>query len=284
LGYPFPIREFGHGEGDRLASCKKILLLAVALILFIFSSGCEKDSPLPQNKADDWQAEQAAGSGKAGDAGDKAETAATGRKTGGDIKEKAPAADSAASGDQTGTGASGNPAEKAGETAASDHPEKNPDNPEKNGEKEKKTGQEAGRSGQTASGTSPGKKSGTGAASPASRPEPAVTVSVIGLDDHGKTKVFLPPSKIGIGSKDTVFTATIRIPKENNIPYEASGSGASAYVIEINDLEEFDYGPLSGWLYKKNGVIVNRGAGSEPVKNGDEIVWFYTKDFTKTKN
>lgn len=266
-----------------MASCKKILLLAVALILFIFSSGCEKDSPLPQNKADDWQAEQAAGSGKAGDAGDKAETAATGRKTGGDIKEKAPAADSAA-GDQTGTGASGNPAEKAGVTAASDHPEKNPDNPGKNGEKAaKKTGQEPGRSGQTASGTSPGKKSGTGAA-PASRPEPAVTVSVIGLDEHGKTKVFLPPSKIGIGSKDTVFTATIRILKEKNIPYEASGSGASAYMIEINDLEEFDYGPLSGWLYKKNGVIVNRGAGSEPVKKGDEIVWFYTKDFTKTKN
>ncbi len=282
MGYPFPIREFGHGEGDRLASCKKVLLLAVALILFIFSSGCEKDSPLPQNKADDWQAEQAAGSGKTGDAGDKAETAATGRKTGGDIKEEAPAADSAAAGDQTGTGASGNPAEKAGVTAASDHPEKNPDNPGKNGEKaEKKTGQEPGRSGQTASSTSPGKKSGTGAASPASRPEPAVTVSVIGLDEHGKTKVFLPPSKIGIGSKDTVFTATIRILKEKNIPYEASGSGASAYMEGIHGLYEFDYGPLSGWLYKKNGVIVNRGAGSEPVKNGDEIVWFYTKDFTK---
>ncbi|MCL2855862.1 MAG: DUF4430 domain-containing protein [Defluviitaleaceae bacterium] len=52
----------------------------------------------------------------------------------------------------------------------------------------------------------------------------------------------------------------------------------SAYVEAINNLYEFDVGPLSGWMYSVNGWFPNFGASRYLLSEGDVIEWLYTVD------
>jgi len=52
----------------------------------------------------------------------------------------------------------------------------------------------------------------------------------------------------------------------------------SAYVEAINNLYEFDVGPLSGWMYNVNGWFPNFGASRYLLSPGDVIEWMYTVD------
>ncbi|NLW42941.1 MAG: DUF4430 domain-containing protein [Tissierellia bacterium] len=52
----------------------------------------------------------------------------------------------------------------------------------------------------------------------------------------------------------------------------------SVYVEGINNLYEFDCGPLSGWMYKVNGWFPNYGASRYKLEDGDVINWVYTCD------
>ena len=52
----------------------------------------------------------------------------------------------------------------------------------------------------------------------------------------------------------------------------------SAYVEAINNLFEFDGGPLSGWMYRVNGWFPNFGASRYLLQPGDVIEWMYTVD------
>jgi len=103
-----------------------------------------------------------------------------------------------------------------------------------------------------------------------------VTVSIKGLDGN----IILPSITVFIEPDDTVLSATAKILKEKGIQFEYRGSGDAAYMEGIDNLYEMDHGPLSGWLFKKNGKVIGRSSGSEPVKNGDEIEWIYSLDMT----
>lgn len=62
------------------------------------------------------------------------------------------------------------------------------------------------------------------------------------------------------------------------ISYDSSGT----YVQGINGIEEFDYGAKSGWLYSVNGVTPPVTAANRySIDADDEVIWYYTKDFTK---
>jgi len=52
----------------------------------------------------------------------------------------------------------------------------------------------------------------------------------------------------------------------------------SAYVEAINNLYEFDVGPLSGWMYRVNGWFPNFGASRYLLSAGDVVEWLYTVD------
>jgi len=52
----------------------------------------------------------------------------------------------------------------------------------------------------------------------------------------------------------------------------------SAYVMAINNLYEFDVGPLSGWMYRVNGSFPGFGASQYILRPGDVIEWLYTVD------
>ena len=52
----------------------------------------------------------------------------------------------------------------------------------------------------------------------------------------------------------------------------------SAYVEAINNLYEFDVGPLSGWMYSVNGRFPNFGSSRYLLSPGDVIEWHFTVD------
>ena len=52
----------------------------------------------------------------------------------------------------------------------------------------------------------------------------------------------------------------------------------SAYIESINNLFEFDAGPLSGWMYSVNGEFPNFGSSQYILSPGDVIEWHYTLD------
>ena len=51
---------------------------------------------------------------------------------------------------------------------------------------------------------------------------------------------------------------------------------SNAYIAGINNLYEFDYGELSGWIYSVNGVQADVGCGQYLLSDGDKIKWEYT--------
>ncbi|WAA12251.1 DUF4430 domain-containing protein [Fervidibacillus halotolerans] len=148
----------------------------------------------------------------------------------------------------------------------------------KNDEKENQSNQEKPVSKKNEDEIQPKKEQQQEQTESSTKPKETVTLSIVDLNGP-----VIPATKVEIEPNDTVLSVTVRVLKEKKIQYEYTGKGASAYVKGIDNLYEMDEGPLSGWLYKKNGTIVSRSAGIEPVTNGDRIEWFYTKDYTKVR-
>ncbi|WP_062351269.1 DUF4430 domain-containing protein [Bacillus kwashiorkori] len=105
---------------------------------------------------------------------------------------------------------------------------------------------------------------------------PYVFVTIKALDE-----ILIQKTKVEIVKNATIINATIDLLKGKKIAFEVRGSGSQTYVAGIGNYYEFDDGPLSGWLVKKNGVLLDRSSGSVKVSHGDEIEWIYTKDYTK---
>lgn len=53
------------------------------------------------------------------------------------------------------------------------------------------------------------------------------------------------------------------------------------YISTINGLSEFDNGPLSGWMYLRNGSHPDYGVAEQSLSNGDRIIFHYTDDYTQ---
>ena len=95
--------------------------------------------------------------------------------------------------------------------------------------------------------------------------------------------IILAETTYAISQGDTVCSVLIRSVRENNLQLD-SQSGTSAYVAGICHLYEFDFGELSGWMYRVNGEIPNVGCGECQLSDDDKIEWLYTcdmgRDFT----
>jgi len=86
----------------------------------------------------------------------------------------------------------------------------------------------------------------------------------------------------GLAEGATVFDVFSTLLAQNGYSYGARGS--YIYYITAPDgttLEESDTGANSGWMYKVNGVIPSAYLAACPLKNGDNIVVFFTKDYTQ---
>lgn len=82
---------------------------------------------------------------------------------------------------------------------------------------------------------------------------------------------------------ESVFDVLVREMKKNSIHLEFVNTPFynSAYIEGINNLYEFDFGELSGWMYKVNGHFPNYGCSQYTLQQGDKIEWVYTCDLGK---
>ena len=105
--------------------------------------------------------------------------------------------------------------------------------------------------------------------------------SVAGRADDGTTPedgVILPTTEIPFSDGETVYDALTVAIRASGLQMEHTGEGELVYINGINNLYEFAYGELSGWLYFVNGVRHSTGCGSYKLSDGDEILWQYTTE------
>lgn len=116
---------------------------------------------------------------------------------------------------------------------------------------------------------------------PKPKPEPkkaAVTQSIV----ISSSEVPLSNAKTEIKDGDTILDALIKVTRDKGIQMDyRGGQKDSAYVEGIANVYEFDRGQGSGWMIRINGVFPNRGVGTIPVYDGDNIEWLYTTDLGK---
>ena len=85
-----------------------------------------------------------------------------------------------------------------------------------------------------------------------------------------------------LSDNDTVWDVLQRATKEHKIQMGYQGAHDNiynrVYIGGIKHIYEFSAGPLSGWMYKVNGVYPNYGCSQYTLKDGDVIEWHYTVD------
>jgi hypothetical protein len=127
---------------------------------------------------------------------------------------------------------------------------------------------------------------------PAKRGTATLSVSAAAILDHmdqfNQDKASVLPAggvvmarrEVGFTAGESVFDVLKREAKAAGLHMEFAWTPVynSAYVEGINNLYEFDCGPLSGWMYKVNGWFPNYGASRYQVAQGDVIEWVYTCD------
>lgn len=93
--------------------------------------------------------------------------------------------------------------------------------------------------------------------------------------------VIIARAEFGFNEGETVYDVLRRVTREKGVLMEASYTPVydSAYVEGINNIYEFDCGPLSGWTYSVNGKYPNFGCSGYKLSDGDEILWHYTCEF-----
>lgn len=77
---------------------------------------------------------------------------------------------------------------------------------------------------------------------------------------------------------ETAYDILLEAAKQYSISVEHEGSSDIVYISGINYLYENDYGDLSGWVYKVNGVLPSVGCAGYTLEPGDKIEWCYTLD------
>ena len=95
--------------------------------------------------------------------------------------------------------------------------------------------------------------------------------------------ISLPTSIQRECSRNCIYSRLLkRTLDKNKIPFDYSGTDGSkitnVYIRGINNIYEFDYGEMSGWMYKVNGKFPDTSCGNYVLKSGDVIEWLYTKD------
>ena len=77
----------------------------------------------------------------------------------------------------------------------------------------------------------------------------------------------------------TAYDALKGACKKNDIKLTAKSTSYGIYISGINNLDEFDCGKQSGWMYSVNGIMPNTTCGNVSVDDGDSIVFTYVCTF-----
>lgn len=90
--------------------------------------------------------------------------------------------------------------------------------------------------------------------------------------------VVLPETIFDLAQGETVYDLLVEAARTCTLQMESEGSGGMIYVSGIENLYEYDYGDLSGWMYQVNGDTPSVGCAEYALSPGDVIVWRYTCD------
>ncbi|MDO4166502.1 MAG: DUF4430 domain-containing protein [Eubacteriales bacterium] len=90
--------------------------------------------------------------------------------------------------------------------------------------------------------------------------------------------VILPKTKVVCYEGETVWDVLSRECKARNINVESTYTQfyGSVYLEGINNIGQFDCGPLSGWMYAVDGWFPNYGCSRYVLAEGEYIQWRYS--------
>lgn len=77
----------------------------------------------------------------------------------------------------------------------------------------------------------------------------------------------------------TAYDALKSACNNDDIKLTAQKTSYGVYISGINNLDEFDCGKQSGWMYSVNGIMPNTTCGNVTVDDGDSIVFTYVCTF-----
>ena len=91
----------------------------------------------------------------------------------------------------------------------------------------------------------------------------------------------LTETEIRIPEGSTAFDQLAEATRSARIQMEYDGTTAGAYVRGIAYLYEYDFGNLSGWMFRVNGHFADVGASMYPLQEGDRVEWIYSANIGK---
>lgn len=94
--------------------------------------------------------------------------------------------------------------------------------------------------------------------------------------DHIPSDGVIIETQTEIGNQTTAYEALRKVTVENKIHLETEGEGEATYVSGINNIYEFDFGELSGWMCFVNGEALSVSSGEYVLSVGDKVEWLYT--------
>lgn len=94
-------------------------------------------------------------------------------------------------------------------------------------------------------------------------------------DDGYIIKDYTYKAKKGYTAYDALKDAC----KKSDIKLTAKSTTYGTYVSGINNLDEFDCGSQSGWMYSVNGQFPNTSCGNLTVKDKDNIIFEYVCEY-----
>lgn len=103
-----------------------------------------------------------------------------------------------------------------------------------------------------------------------------VSLSVIGVDGAVLLETVVIESEAV-----SVFELLKTYCEMSGVHLDYQGSSDMVYIKGIQQLYEFDYGPLSGWMYAVDGVFPTKSIGGYQIDNDVEVILYYTKDSGK---
>lgn len=77
----------------------------------------------------------------------------------------------------------------------------------------------------------------------------------------------------------TAYDALKSACNNNDIKLTAQKTSYGVYISGINNLDEFDCGKQSGWMYSVNGIMPNTTCGNVTIDDGNSIVFTYVCTF-----
>lgn len=102
------------------------------------------------------------------------------------------------------------------------------------------------------------------------------------LEFLGDEGIILEKEEFLLKEDDTVFSLLLRVVRQKNMHMEFTGDpdkiGSLVYIKGINHLYEYDYGPLSGWVFRVNDEFSQSASSKHLLHDGDYIEIMYTLD------